>query len=113
MICVMKVIQVHQLKVLQIIIVINLSLIYYIKRIFLVEKLKILVEKWNEDISDRLNVLIDKIKEKQNSKARKIFEQELYQKYVLQADANMAQLARNKRKREMKDIENMEKKFIV
>ena len=104
MICVMKVIQVHQLKVLQIIIVINLSLIYYIKRIFLVEKLKILVEKWNEDISDRLNVLIDKIKEKQNSKARKIFEQELYQKYVLQADTNIDKLKKKIKQKEKQKL---------
>ena len=42
-----------------------------------------------------------------------MFEEELQQHYILQADVNMAQLARNKRKREMKNIETMEKKVVV
>ena len=56
---------------------------------------------------------MDKIEEKRNSGTRKTFEEELQQHYILQADVNMAQLARNKRKREMQDIENMEKKVVV
>ena len=74
---------------------------------------KLIAGKWNQAGFDRLNVLLDKIEEKRNSATRKTFEEELQQKYILQADVNMAQLARNKRKREMKDIENMEKKVVV
>ena len=74
---------------------------------------KIIAGKWNQDSFDRLNVLLDKIEEKRNSTARKTFEEKLQKHYILQADVNMAQLARNKRKREMKYIENIEKKVVV
>ena len=74
---------------------------------------KIIAGKWNQDSFDRLNVLLDKIEEKRNSTARKTFEEKLQQNYILQADVNISQLARNKRKREMKNIETMEKKVVV
>ena len=60
---------------------------------------KVLAGKWNQDGFDRLNELLDKIEEKRKGTLRKIFEEELQQKYVLQSDASMEQLSRNKRKK--------------
>ena len=56
---------------------------------------------------------MNKIKEERKSILRKIFEQKLQDKYISQANTNIALLAKNKRKREIEHIENIEKKLIV
>ena len=90
-----------------------LSLSYYIKKIFIKEKQKKIVGKWNDEGFDRLNLLIDKTKEKRNSKEMKIIKEKILQKYILQADATMEKLKRDKRKREIEDNKSMEKKTII
>ena len=43
----------------------------------------------------------------------KIIKEKILQKYILQADATMEKLKRDKRKREIEDNKSMEKKTII
>ena len=84
---VMKVTLVHQLKVLLTIVVMILSLRYYIKTIFLKEKgKKIIAGKWNQDGFDRLNELLAKIEEKeivqQGKRLKKSYNKIIYYKLM-------------------------------
>ena len=61
----------------------------------------------------RLNTLITMVKDGRNGESREIFEEKLQDMYIKHADKNMELIAKNKRKREMEELNNRKKGIVV
>ena len=68
--------------------------------------------KWTADGMKRLNSLITMVQEGRNSEDREQFEEELQDRYIKLADENIETMSKNKRKREMEEM-NRRKKGVV
>ena len=69
--------------------------------------------KWTSDGMKRLNTLITMVKDGRNGESREIFEEKLQDMYIKHADKNMELIAKNKRKREMEELNNRKKGIVV
>ena len=69
--------------------------------------------KWKPKGMVRLNTLITMVQENRNSETRETFEEELQRIYIKHADTNMEIMARNKRKREMEEMNSRKKGVVV
>ena len=69
--------------------------------------------KWTDKGMVRLNSLITMVKAGRNSETREDFEEELQDVYVKNADSNMELMAKNKRKREMEELNSRKKGVVV
>ena len=69
--------------------------------------------KWTMEGMKRLNLLIEMVQQDRNSENREKFEEELQDMYINYADKNMERVAANKRKREVKEMNQAEKKVVV
>ena len=61
----------------------------------------------------RLNTLITMVKDGRNGESREIFEEKLQDMYIKHADKNMELIAKNKRKREMEELNNRKNGIVV
>ena len=68
--------------------------------------------KWTADGMKRLNSLITMVQDGRNNENREEFEDELQDKYIKLADKNIETASKNKRKREMEEM-NQRKKGVV
>ena len=69
--------------------------------------------KWTEDGMKRLNALITMAQEGRNRTTRDEFETLLQNKYIQYADSNVEMRLRNKRKRELDEMNAMSNKGVV
>ena len=69
--------------------------------------------KWTIDGMNRLNSLITMVQDGRNNEDREQFEDELQDKYIKLADENIETASKNKRKREMEEMNRRKKKVVI
>ena len=69
--------------------------------------------KWKREGMDRLNFLISLVEEGRNDPVREQFEIGLQERYIMYADSNIEAQNRNKRKRELEEMESTSNKTVV
>lgn len=69
--------------------------------------------KWTPDGMNRLNSLITIVQEARNTEGREHFEEELQDRYIKLADENIETMSKNKRKREMDEMNSRKKGVVI
>ena len=69
--------------------------------------------KWTPEGMKRLNSLITMVQDGRNGERREQFEEELQDMYIKHADKNMELMAKNKRKREMDEMNSRKKGVVI
>ena len=69
--------------------------------------------KWTTEGMNRLNSLITMVQDGRNGERREQFEEELQDMYIKHADKNMELMAKNKRKREMDEMNSRKKGVVI
>ena len=69
--------------------------------------------KWTPEGMKRLNSLITMVQDGRNGERREQFEEELQYMYIKYADKNMELMAKNKRKREMDEMNSRKKGVVI
>ena len=69
--------------------------------------------KWTPEGMKRLNSLITMVQDGRNGERREQFEEDLQDMYIKYADKNMELMAKNKRKREMDEMNSRKKGVVI